>query len=91
MHRRKVSEGLRLAYDSQRNVRKRTASGEGELKTAAENFENAKIVAEAEMIKFLQNERDQVILLQNLAEGLLEYHDKCANILKITLQDLNEK
>lgn len=91
MHQRKVSESLRLAYDSQRNVKKMTPNIENNIRVAAENFENSKIVTEAEMIKFLQNERDQILLLQNFAEGLVEYHQKCTDILKITLQDLNER
>lgn len=68
-----------------------TPSVENGIRVAAENFENSKTIAEAEMIKFLQNERDQILLLQNFAEGLLEYHQKCTDIMKITLQDLNER
>lgn len=58
---------------------------------AAERFEESKILAEADMIHFLQNEKDQIMLLQNYAESMLEYHKKCEETMKITLQDLQER
>lgn len=88
---RKVTEGLRLDYDSQRNQRKHTYKSDQELQQSLERFEQSQVLAEAEMINFLNNERDHINVLQNLAQDLQDYHKRCDEILRITLQDLSER
>ena len=80
-----------MDYDAQKNRKKRTTQHEIETKLAGERFEDSKILVEADMIHFLQNEKDQIMLLQNYAESMMEYHKKCEETMKITLQDLRER
>lgn len=91
MHSRRTTESLRLDYDSLRNQKKHSYKSDQELQRAGERFEQSKVVTEAEMIKLLNNETDQITVLQNLANGLLDYHKKCDEVLRITIQDLNQR
>ena len=91
MQSRKLSESLRLDYDSQRKMKKHSVNRDRELQMASERFEDSKTMTEAEMIKLVNNESDQVNLIQNFANALLDYHKNCEDILKNTIKDLNEK
>lgn len=91
MHARKNCESLRLDFDSQRNTKKYTPNNERDITRAGQKFEQSKIVTETEMIKFLNNENDQITLLQNFVAGMMDYHKRCEELLKTTMQDLNSR
>jgi hypothetical protein len=65
------SEGLRLDYDSQRNQKKHSYKSDQELQTTLERFEQSKVLAEAEMISFMNSEKEHIALLQRKTLDLI--------------------
>ena len=90
-HSRRNYESLRLDYEAQKNRKKQTVNSERELQIAGELFQESKILAQTEMINFFNTELDQINILSSFTENLIEYHNKCHEILNTTLKDLNEK
>ncbi len=85
-------ENRRLDYDCKKRKQKPVGSiNDDEVRTAAEKFDESKRQAEDAMVHLLDNEVEHVTHLIGFAEGLLEYHNQCANILKDICKRLNEK
>ncbi len=64
---------------------------EEEIVQAEEKFEESKSQAEIAMNRLLTNELEQVTHLAGFAEGFLEYHSQCYEILKDMVRQLNER
>jgi endophilin-A len=91
-HLRKKTENRRLDYDCKKRKKSQgSAVNEDELQQAEVKFEESKSQTEIAMNRLLQNELEQVTHLTGLAEGLLEYHSQCHEILKEMVKQLNEK
>ncbi|CAF0893569.1 unnamed protein product [Brachionus calyciflorus] len=89
---RKKTENRRLDYDCKK--RKKTAGSvvnDDELQQAEEKFDETKNQTEQAMVRLLSNEVEQITHLLGFAEGLLEYHSQCYEILKDIVKELNEK
>lgn len=74
--------------------RKKTAGSvvnEEELQQAEEKFDESKAQTEQAMNRLLSNEVEQITHLVGFAEGLLEYHSQCYEILKDMVKQLNER
>lgn len=92
MHLRKKTESRRLDYDCKKRKKSQgTVVTEEELNQAEEKFEESKSQAEIAMNRLLQNELEQVTHLAGFAEGFLEYHSQCYEILKDMVRQLNER
>lgn len=93
MHLRKKTENRRLDYDCKK--RKKATQGstvaDEEVAQAAEKFEETKAQTEACMNRLLGNEVEHITHLVGFAEGFLEYHHQCYEILKDMLKQLNER
>lgn len=89
---RKKTENRRLDYDCKK---RKKASGsvvnDEELQLAEEKFDETKTQTEQAMTRLLNNEVEHITHLLGFAEGLLEYHSQCYEILKEMVKELNEK
>lgn len=91
-HLRKKMENRRLDYDCKKRKQKQgSAVNDEEVRIASEKFDESKTQAEEAMAHLLTNEVEHVTHLVGFAEGLLEYHSQCCEILKDICKTLNEK
>ncbi|XP_060536943.1 endophilin-A isoform X3 [Cylas formicarius] len=92
MHHRKKLQGRRLDFDCKR---RRQAKGsnitEEEIKAAEDKFAESLHLAQMGMFNLLENDVEQISQLATFAEGLLEYHNQCTEILKGITETLQEK
>ncbi|XP_053611719.1 endophilin-A isoform X4 [Plodia interpunctella] len=104
MHHRKKLQGRRLDFDCKR---RRQAKGPGraspymspshaprqddEIRQAEDKFAESLTLAQIGMFNLLDNDVEQVAQLSFFAEGLLEYHQQCTEILKGLVSTLMEK
>ncbi|CAH2982216.1 unnamed protein product [Chilo suppressalis] len=104
MHHRKKLQGRRLDFDCKR---RRQAKGPGrvspymspsntprqddEIRQAEDKFAESLQLAQIGMFNLLDNDVEQVAQLSFFAEGLLEYHQQCTEILKGLVSTLMEK
>lgn len=92
MYLRKKTESRRLDYDCKKRKKSQgSAVNEEELQQAEVKFEESKSQTEIAMNRLLQNEMEQVTHLLGFAEGLLDYHSQCHEILKDMVRKLNER
>lgn len=90
MHLRKKTESRRLDYDCKRRKKSNGSTiNEDELQQAEVKFEESKLQSEIAMDRLLQNELEQVTHLSGFAEGFLEYHSQCYEILKEMVKNIN--
>lgn len=91
-HLRKKTENRRLDFDCKKRKKSQgSVITEEELHQAEEKFEESKSQAEIAMNRLLSNELEQVTHLAGFAEGFLEYHSQCYEILKDMVRQLNER
>lgn len=92
LHLRKKTESRRLDFDCKKRKKSAgSAVSEDEVTQAAEKFEESRVQTEAAMHHLLNNETEQLSHLLGFAEGLVEYHSQCTEILKDMVKQLNEK
>lgn len=92
LHFRKKTESRRLDYDCKKRKKSQgSAINDDELQQAEIKFEESKAQTEVAMNRLLQNELEQITHLTGFAEGFLEYHSQCNEILKDMLRQLNER
>ncbi|RMZ94490.1 endophilin-A isoform X1, partial [Brachionus plicatilis] len=90
-HLRKKTENRRLDFDCKK--RKKTSGSvvnDEELHQAEEKYDETKNQTEQAMTSLLNNEVEHITHLLGFAEGLLEYHSQCYEILKDMVKELNE-
>nr|XP_032514649.1 endophilin-A-like isoform X5 [Danaus plexippus plexippus] len=91
MHHRKKLQGRRLDFDCKR----RRQAKDDEIRQAEEKFAESLTLAQIGMFNLLDNDItdgvEQVAQLSFFAEGLLEYHQQCTEILKGLVSTLMEK
>ncbi|XP_075979315.1 SH3 domain containing GRB2 like, endophilin-A isoform X4 [Anticarsia gemmatalis] len=95
MHHRKKLQGRRLDFDCKR---RRQAKGDhrahiadDEIRQAEDKFAESLQLAQIGMFNLLDNDVEQVAQLTYFAEGLLEYHQQCTEILKGLVSALMDK
>uniref|UniRef100_A0AAR5PHQ0 Endophilin-A n=1 Tax=Dendroctonus ponderosae TaxID=77166 RepID=A0AAR5PHQ0_DENPD len=95
IHHRKKLQGRRLDFDCKR---RRQAKGsniaDDEIKAAEEKFAESLHLAQMGMFNLLENDDvsvEQISQLATFAEGLLDYHNQCTDILKTLTETLQEK
>ena len=90
---RKKTENRRLDYDCKKRKKSQNNASvpDEEMSAAMDKFEESKTQAEAAMSRLLSNELEQITYLTGFAEGFLEYHSQCYEILKDMVKQLNEK
>ncbi|CAH0561969.1 unnamed protein product [Brassicogethes aeneus] len=94
MHHRKKLQGRRLDFDCKR---RRQAKGKGsnvtddEIKMAEDKFAESLHLAQMGMFNLLENDVEQISQLATFAEGLLDYHIQCTEVLKTLTEALLEK
>uniref|UniRef100_A0A0P6FDA1 Endophilin-A n=1 Tax=Daphnia magna TaxID=35525 RepID=A0A0P6FDA1_9CRUS len=95
LHHRKKLHGRRLDFDCKK--RKQTKGGTGssvtedEIRQAEEKFAESLHLAQMGMHNILDNDVEQIAQLAFFAEGLLEYHKQCTDILKVLTETLHDK
>ncbi|KAL1492719.1 hypothetical protein ABEB36_010934 [Hypothenemus hampei] len=87
IHHRKKLQGRRLDFD----CKKRRQAKDDEIKTAEEKFAESLHLAQMGMFNLLENDVEQISQLATFAEGLLDYHSQCTEILKVLTETLQEK
>ncbi|XP_024081823.1 endophilin-A isoform X2 [Cimex lectularius] len=87
MHHRKKLQGRRLDFDCKR----RKQAKDDEIKMAEEKFAESLHLAQMGMFNLLENDVEQISQLATFAEGLLDYHRQCTEILQVAVENLNEK
>ncbi|XP_058832328.1 endophilin-A isoform X2 [Topomyia yanbarensis] len=87
MHHRKKLQGRRLDFD----CKKRRQAKDDEIRSAEEKFAESLQLAQVGMYNLLENDVEQVSQLVTFADGLLDYHSQCADILRVLVEVLNEK
>ncbi|XP_026741273.1 endophilin-A isoform X8 [Trichoplusia ni] len=105
MHHRKKLQGRRLDFDCKRRRQAKgpgraspymspshnTPRQDDEIRQAEEKFAESLQLAQIGMFNLLDNDVEQVAQLTYFAEGLLEYHQQCTEILKGLVSTLMEK
>jgi len=93
LHHRKKLHGRRLDFDCKK--RKQTKGGSSvtdeEIRQAEEKFAESLHLAQMGMNNILDNDVEQISQLAFFAEGLLEYHNQCTDILKVLTETLHDK
>jgi len=94
LHHRKKLHGRRLDFDCKK--RKQTKGGgssvtDEEIRLAEEKFAESLHLAQMGMHNILDNDVEQISQLASFAEGLLEYHSQCIEILKTLTETLHDK
>ncbi|XP_075979317.1 SH3 domain containing GRB2 like, endophilin-A isoform X6 [Anticarsia gemmatalis] len=87
MHHRKKLQGRRLDFDCKR----RRQAKDDEIRQAEDKFAESLQLAQIGMFNLLDNDVEQVAQLTYFAEGLLEYHQQCTEILKGLVSALMDK
>ena len=89
---RKKTENRRLDYDCKKRKKSSgSAVTDEEVRMAEEKFEESKNLTQMAMNRLLSNELEHITHLIGFAEGFLEYHHQCYEILKDMIKQLNEK
>lgn len=92
MHHRKKLQGRRLDFDCKR---RRQAKGshitDEEIKLSEDKFAESLHLAQMGMFNLLENDVEQISQLATFAEGLLDYHQQCTEVLKSLTEILLEK
>ncbi|XP_044765698.1 endophilin-A isoform X2 [Coccinella septempunctata] len=102
MHHRKKLSGRRLDFDCKRRRQAKVkcqssplkTQGHGvdeEIKTAEDKFAESLHLAQMGMFNLLENDVEQISQLATFAEGLLDYHSQCTDILRTLTETLQEK
>ncbi|KAF2884369.1 hypothetical protein ILUMI_21818 [Ignelater luminosus] len=87
MHHRKKLQGRRLDFDCKR---RRQAKDE-EIKMSEDKFAESLHLAQMGMFNLLENDVEQISQLATFAEGLLDYHSQCTEVLKSLTETLLAK
>ncbi|XP_069696337.1 endophilin-A isoform X2 [Periplaneta americana] len=66
-------------------------SGDDEIKMSEDKFAESLHLAQMGMYNLLENDVEQISQLATFAEGLLDYHQQCTEILKCLTETLLEK
>ncbi len=89
---RKKTENRRLDYDCKKRKKNAgSAISDEEIAQATEKFEETRSQTEKAMHSLLDKETEHITHLIGFAEGFLEYHHQCYEILKDMVKQLNEK
>jgi endophilin-A len=88
---RKKTENRRLDFDCKKRKRSsgNAAVTDEEVRMAEEKFEETKALTQQAMSRVLTNELEHITHLIGFAEGFLEYHNQCYEILKVYTTHLN--
>ncbi|GLV41332.1 Endophilin A [Carabus blaptoides fortunei] len=105
MHHRKKLQGRRLDFDCKRRrqakvqnkspysspMRSQGFPHDDEIKMAEDKFAESLHLAQMGMFNLLENDVEQISQLATFAEGLLDYHSQCTEILRTLTETLLEK
>lgn len=92
MYHRKKLQGRRLDFDCKRRKQaKGSHITDDEIKQAEEKFAESLHAAQMGMFNLLDNDVEQISQLATFADGLLEYHRQCVEILQTVVQNIQEK